>query len=666
MSPPNTLSTFPHSVFPPLNRFLHRFGFFQNSDSPRLILFYSTLTTVATVPTLLFSNLHMDCFLTFHRLQIADVVRVQAVYSVWNALNDIAAGILSDVFVIKFNLTRVSYLKYLSYIWVLTALGPFLISASDEAEDHSRAALLYFICIFLYDGCASFAVIARYIVSCFVSATEGERVALMRWNSLFGPLEFVFVGLGLYLYGSRGRHIDDEADTVPKSFQIYLVLLVLLCVGLIRWSADALDEVVKLDKKEARRLPSEELPDLGSLETLKHKERGLPESLREERDTCSEPLDSPGAVCAALCCGPGRKKPSREPPLTSSVLSLRNFLSKVNTNFWLHAVVFALGEMQAIFSSQFLLVGLQKLGRGADNATTSGALILFFYGAIGAVGGALRLALTFIAPKIGVYRIVAVLLTLKLFVFVFGLVLWLVFEGSSLKFLEGYGPHQPRDDNVGLSLLPLSVFCLLVLAHESAVNLHTGFSNIILNNLIDEHRFEAAFASETSSSSLSEEEDPMSRSQRKTKVEVPEEAVPAGYFFSLQAVCVKPLNSVAPVLGALWLAYLNLEDGHMASNHDYHTKEKGVLGHYLGSGTDLDRDMASGSETSYHARSSSESQQINEENDNPKSTRYLTTFNVVFFQFLVGVAQWIAWRNFKLKGDRLKEVQSYLKFGGRT
>lgn len=82
------------------------------------------------MPTLLFSNLHMDAFLNVHGLTAKDVVRVHSVYIVWNAINDIAAGYCSDRIVDRCRMTRITYLKFLSIAWVLVSALPFLLNAN--------------------------------------------------------------------------------------------------------------------------------------------------------------------------------------------------------------------------------------------------------------------------------------------------------------------------------------------------------------------------------------------------------------------------------------------------------------------------------------------------------------------------------------------------------
>lgn len=80
--------------------------------------------------------------------------------------------------------------------------------------------LLYFLTIFLYDGFASFAIIARNIVSCDITVTEGGRVSLKRWNAFFGAAEFVFVSTGLFLW------YQYEVPGIPVMFQVYFLALV--------------------------------------------------------------------------------------------------------------------------------------------------------------------------------------------------------------------------------------------------------------------------------------------------------------------------------------------------------------------------------------------------------------------------------------------------------
>ncbi|CAD7954826.1 unnamed protein product, partial [Amoebophrya sp. A25] len=50
----------------------------------------------------------MDAFLRVHGLTSGDVARVHVFYSIWNAVNDVFAGVFSDHIVAFFKLTRIS------------------------------------------------------------------------------------------------------------------------------------------------------------------------------------------------------------------------------------------------------------------------------------------------------------------------------------------------------------------------------------------------------------------------------------------------------------------------------------------------------------------------------------------------------------------------------
>eukprot|EP00392_Amoebophrya_sp_AT5.2_P009337 g9365.t1 len=785
---------------------------FHAHDSPLVVLYYSIFTTVATVPTLLFSNLHMDAFLNVHGLSTSDVAAAHVFYSVWNTVNDVFAGGCSDFLMARFKLRRIAYLKILTILWVLSSALPFLVvkdnllastfylhhdgpgvgeddgagggaawawawwgrgsgsgtrrvgggprrieeeaaaaSAVDGGPDVGRgsatgavppaaprhgiseseatpvepaagpysAVLLYLVTLFLYDGCASFAIIARNIVSNEIAQSEAERLSLQRWNSIFGVSEFLFVSVGVVLYQWQSTAKADASASNSASFQLYFVLLVAFCVWLTGFVAKRLEqhstvarsapttpanlkrksmvnvgvsdftggEIEMMTPMDLMRT-EEALDDLEMESFLGAAKRGPDETAASsssgaearvvgqatltgrEGETTEGAFFSTGSKVVSLT--PGRTinnrtdgrddQASRPEPLAASVPQpltdlpdTKSFLFSLTKNFWLFASVYATVEMQSIFSSQFLVLGLSRV------FPSERGHVLAAYGLVGGVAGGLRFAFTWVAARVGVYRIVQLTFYLKiaaLLAFRFLVVPLLAVETALLLLPSGedsvtHAHHLPAptssptpsamldpsssldpevsiravysspqtpaataDPRVPLptgrpsaplifpeeqhlqapasnstsyhDLSQFSVFLVLsvVVVHEACVLLEMGYSNILLNNLIDEYA-----------------------------VERNSNQVPSGYFFSALAACVKPLNSVGPVLGAYWMQSLSHERQHPvgAEERDKYNNSATVL--------------------------------------------------ILYFQFCVAVAQSLLWSRFTLHGARLRAVQDQLKWG---
>ncbi|CAD7924220.1 unnamed protein product [Amoebophrya sp. A120] len=811
-------------LFPRVFRFVRTYCF-QPDDSPLVVLYYSAFTTLATVPTLLFSNLHMDAFLNVHGLSTGDVARVHVFYSVWNTLNDVFAGVFSDFIMAKFKLRRIAYLKLLSIVWVIASALPFLLvsdsglatsvfgyfvahdvvdvevqeegailaklvrgeraeyapwrarhhgssagSTTEEATGSSGASstgatsgtspstregapparrlqeaaaperisneaatpattaaattaqplpslgsmaggetmlatssgaatetlwsavLLYLVTLFIYDGCASFAIIARNIVSNEIAQSEPERLSLQRWNSIFGVTEFVFVSVGVLLY-QHGNTTTSRASTtttgattsvpgttsssqtehvisrISSSFQLYFIMLVGFCVWLTAFVANRLEQHAResrsqpgspsrLHTKEVElplRRASElvrtgELEDEQELETFLdpspttsngrfsalrintavEKELGLePEMVgrtqanngriigniasidRASRASASaaeknlhadekyststhdgvpvDVLEEQSLPLAALSQrGPPETTNAQEN--SANLPSAGEFVQSLSLNFWLFVAVYALVEMQSVFSSQFLLMGLHRL------YPHSKVQILAAYGLIGGAAGGLRFVFTWVAAKVGVYRIVLQTFYLKLGVFLlFRFALWE--EGSSLLAFDGAIISPPGGAGTSTTTKPvyhLWTILVLIVVHEACVLLQLGYSNILLNNLIDEYA-----------------------------VDKHTQLPPAGYFFSALAACVKPLNSVGPILGAYWMESLNHPKSSTSSSPDT-------------------------------GRTSGERQED------------AATQNILYIQLAIAVVQTVLWSRFTLHGSKLRMVQEHVKWGLTT
>ncbi|CAD7954828.1 unnamed protein product [Amoebophrya sp. A25] len=214
------------------------------------------------------------------------------------------------------------------------------------------------------------------------------------------------------------------------------------------------------------------------------------------------------------------------------------FLRSLNRNFWIFVAVFALVEMQAVFSGQFLVLALRRLLPSQYNW-----LAVPVFGFIGSVAGGLRFVFTWVASRVGVYRIVSLTFALKLICIFLGYAFYNLFfaagTSSSSTTISSTASTQSSSSSSDYTTFPppgeessphiifvliLPLVVLLVL-HEACVLLEMGYSNILLNNLIDEYEHDHDL----------------------------HVSPPTGYFFSAFAGFVKPFNSLGPILGSNWL-----------------------------------------------------------------------------------------------------------------
>jgi Na+/melibiose symporter-like transporter len=181
--------------------------------SLRLGFWINVLLTLASVHSLIFSDLHLDFFLRLRHLTAHDVQRVHAVYMFWNPINDILAGWLSDSYVNSTGGTRLDLLKWLYVGWAATTLFTFSSLASAMLLPISH----YAIAIFMADGFSSVAIVVRS--SCVLELTSGERerIQVQRLNSVFGNVEFLVTTSALVLWPT-----EASARSSLDTFRLYL------------------------------------------------------------------------------------------------------------------------------------------------------------------------------------------------------------------------------------------------------------------------------------------------------------------------------------------------------------------------------------------------------------------------------------------------------------
>lgn len=344
-------------------------------------LAYTFLTTLSTVPTLLFASLHMAAFLKMHSISASQVAAAHIVYVVWDTTNNLFAGYISDAYATRYG-TRLGFVCVVQALWVLTTFTPFL-RVPQSLTLGISGTLYYLMCISIYSGCASMVGAARGALMAEITRTEGECIHLKRLNSVLGCVETVANLAGYALWN----------PAAPAAFLSYLscITLVAICINFL--SANHLRPyTVPIDKQA-----SADLPPLGAV------------------------------------------------------------LRSLSTNAWVYIAMMALHEFQGVIWSQFGVVVMETAFASSPKFWR-----VSFMGVLSAAGGVTVFLVTWVADRIGVYRVLLWTFRVK----ALGAIL-LVALGALLGF---------QDYLVGLGMLLIEVSC----------SIFAGFQMLVMVNLINE------------------------------------------------------------------------------------------------------------------------------------------------------------------------------------
>lgn len=189
-------------------------------------LAWTVLTTLATAPTLIFASLHMVSFLKVHDLTAMQIASAHLGYVVWNTLNDVFAGYISDGYAARYG-SRLGFVCCLQMLWVLSTCLPFL--SVPEYVTHGMAGVIfYLVCISLYDGCFSLVNVSRgALMEQITEGGESERVHFKRLNCVFGNVEGL-VNLAAYALWS---------ETEQGPFWMFLATMMALAISCNLWSS---------------------------------------------------------------------------------------------------------------------------------------------------------------------------------------------------------------------------------------------------------------------------------------------------------------------------------------------------------------------------------------------------------------------------------------------
>ena len=113
-------------------------------------IWFYFITGIGTLATWLW-GFHLDMFISVWGLTTVDILWIQFVFAVWNVLNDIIAGYLSDYFQYKFG-GRLILLIPFNIVYCLSTALPFYNLNIDYR-------LHYLLSISLFDGFLSFCAI---------------------------------------------------------------------------------------------------------------------------------------------------------------------------------------------------------------------------------------------------------------------------------------------------------------------------------------------------------------------------------------------------------------------------------------------------------------------------------------------------------------------------
>ena len=85
---------------------------------------YALLCSIGTISTILFSTLHMVVFVEVLGLKANEIVRSQALYFVWNVLNDLLGGVVVHIWQNIFG-SKLSLVTLLSVLYIASSCLPF-------------------------------------------------------------------------------------------------------------------------------------------------------------------------------------------------------------------------------------------------------------------------------------------------------------------------------------------------------------------------------------------------------------------------------------------------------------------------------------------------------------------------------------------------------------
>ena len=178
-------------------------GFIIDIENMEKGCWLTCLFTLGCVHSLLFSAFHMEYFLTIRNIGTAQVTLAQSIYWIWNTANDVFSGWLADSLALKQG-SRLPLLLLVHLFWPFASILPFLpvptylLSTGETItppKNHTTpwlkrlifkldfpAGSFYLLCISLYDGCVSLAMIARNTF--LTEITNNERFFLQMISHL--------------------------------------------------------------------------------------------------------------------------------------------------------------------------------------------------------------------------------------------------------------------------------------------------------------------------------------------------------------------------------------------------------------------------------------------------------------------------------------------------
>eukprot|EP01084_Bolivina_argentea_P123036 218058_1 len=152
---------------------------------------YSVLTSFGTLHGILFGTYHLDMFLSVWELSAIQIASVHSIYMIWNVLNDLISGYISDWYQHKYakhGNSRLTLIKPMNILWCFVTLLPFY-----SFGNYIPKTFHYFITISLYDGFFSFVCIVRGALwTDDLTSNQNERVKLQLIQK---PMNAIIVSL---------------------------------------------------------------------------------------------------------------------------------------------------------------------------------------------------------------------------------------------------------------------------------------------------------------------------------------------------------------------------------------------------------------------------------------------------------------------------------------
>ena len=230
---------------------------------------YSVLSSCGTLHGLLFGMYHLDMFVSVHQLSSIEIASVHLIYMIWNVLNDLISGYISDWYQYKYpNKTRLTLIKPMTILWCFVTLLPFY-----SFKHILPKTVHYFITISLYDGFFSFICITTGAIwTDDLTSNQNERVKLQLIQK---PLNALICSILSYI----SYYFWDKRNL--NKFRILLWITIIISVISTQISCYKLNQYLSTNKNNSNNNKNNKDNDVEEQLLNKKKNISLTQSTKE-------------------------------------------------------------------------------------------------------------------------------------------------------------------------------------------------------------------------------------------------------------------------------------------------------------------------------------------------------------------------------------------------